>query len=62
MSSKEQDRVVGAESSKFALDISLRNDALIEVLLESCLKRKSMDALRFSGGKLNLTKNTHRRL
>ena len=61
MPSEEQDRAVGAESSKFALGISLGNDALIKVLIGPCLKRKPMDALQVSGEKLNLTNNTHRK-
>jgi hypothetical protein len=61
MPSKEQDRAVGAESSKFALGIIPGDDALIEFLIGPCLKRKPMNALQVSGEKLNLTNNTHRK-
>lgn len=61
MPSKEQDRAVGAESSKFALGISFGNDALFEGLIGPCLKRKPMDALQVSDEKLNLTNNTYRK-
>ncbi len=45
MPRKKQNRAVSAEPSKFTLDISLRNDNLIEILVGPCLVRKSMDAL-----------------